>query len=113
MAEKAWYEKMPIAVTVCDRAGIILDMNEKAGETFKKWGGRELIGKSLLDYHPEPARTKLVEMLRTEQANTYFIDKAGRRKIIHQHPWYEDGEYRGFVEVSFEAPEEIATKKRG
>ncbi|NLH49379.1 MAG: PAS domain-containing protein [Myxococcales bacterium] len=113
MADQLWYEKMPVAVTVCDRDGVIVDMNEKAGETFRKWGGKKLIGQSLLDYHPEPARAKLVEMLRTQQANTYYIEKAGRRKIIHQTPWRVDGEYRGFVEISFELPDELPTHKRG
>ena len=46
-------EEFPAAITVCDSAGIILEMNAKAAEDFKDDGGRQLIGKNLLDCHPE------------------------------------------------------------
>jgi PAS domain-containing protein len=45
-----WIKEFPAAVTVCDTAGIILDMNDRAAAVFEADGGRQLIGKSMLDF---------------------------------------------------------------
>jgi hypothetical protein len=50
---------------VCDLNGIILEMNDKAAEMYRKYGGMELVGKNLFDCHPEPARGKLKRLLET------------------------------------------------
>jgi PAS domain-containing protein len=47
-----WAREFPGAITVCDRDGRILDMNDKAARTFQKEGGFGLIGKNVLDCHP-------------------------------------------------------------
>jgi transcriptional regulator with PAS, ATPase and Fis domain len=103
-ALSAWIREFPAAVTVCDRDGIILEMNEKSARTFASDGGYDLVGTNLLDCHPEPARSKLVAMLASGRANTYTIEKNGLKKLIHQTPWFRDGRYAGFVEFSFEIP---------
>ncbi|MBP7562873.1 MAG: PAS sensor protein, partial [Candidatus Cloacimonetes bacterium] len=51
MKEFEWIKDFNAAITVCDREGIVISMNEKASKTFEKWGGKELIGKSLYDCH--------------------------------------------------------------
>ncbi len=99
-----WTLEFPGAITISDAAGIILYMNDKAVATFQKYGGASLIGKSLIDVHPEPARTKLKNMYETRTPNTYTIEKNGVKKLIHQSPWYQDGAFRGFVELSIEIP---------
>ena len=33
--------------------------------------------------------------------------KAGVKKLIYQTPWYENGEFRGLVELSMEIPFEM------
>ena len=81
-----WSDEFPGAITVCNAKGIILYMNQKAGEVFKKYGGLKLIGKSVLDCHPEPARTKLLKMLKTRRHNVYTIEKKGMKKVIFQTP---------------------------
>jgi transcriptional regulator with PAS, ATPase and Fis domain len=101
----AWAREFSGAVTVCDRDGRILDMNDKAAKTFQKEGGSGLIGKNVLDCHTEKARAKLKGMLESGSTNCYTIEKKGQRKLIFQSPWYEAGKYRGFVELSFEIPE--------
>ena len=57
MNRHAWIEESPAAVTVCDRAGVIIEMNARARQTF----GPEqqlLIGSNVLDCHPSrPARS--------------------------------------------------------
>jgi transcriptional regulator with PAS, ATPase and Fis domain len=102
-----WVSEFPGAVTVCDRAGIILEMNERAAASFAADGGYSLIGSNVLDCHPEPARTKLRQLLETGQSSVYTIEKNGVRKLIFQAPWRKDGEYRGLVELALELPAEM------
>lgn len=102
-----WKEGVNFAITVCDADGIIIEMNDKAAATFAKGGGKELLGKSLLDCHPEPARTKLKNMLAEPGANTYTIEKNGVTKLIHQAPWFKDGKPAGLVELSIEIPAQM------
>jgi len=99
-----WADGSPVAITVCDRNGIILYMNDKSAITFAKDGGRELIGRSVFDCHPEPSRSILQEMIESRKANVYTVEKSGVKKLIYQVPWYQDQNYAGFVEYSFEIP---------
>ena len=99
-----WIEEFPGAIMVCDTQGIILEMNRKAVETYKSDGGLALIGTNVLDCHPEPARTKLRQLMEKQQSNAYTIEKRGVWKMIYQAPWYVDGQYRGFMEISFDVP---------
>jgi len=81
-----WIKSFPAAITVCDVHGVILEMNDKAVDSFKEDGGEELIGANLLQCHPEPARSQLEEMLRTQRQNIYTIEKCGVKKLIYQTP---------------------------
>lgn len=99
-----WIKGFAGAVTVCDKDGKILEMNEQACKVFVKSGGATLVGSSLLDCHPEPARSKLLQMLENPSVNAYTIEKNGIKKLIYQAPWYEDGQFSGFVEVSLPLP---------
>jgi len=107
MAEHAWVKEFPGAVTVCDPAGIILEMNDKAIQAFEAEGGEKLLGKNLLECHPEPARLKLERLMETRQRNVYTLEKKGVKKLIYQTPWYEGAQYRGFIELSLEIPFEM------
>ena len=107
MIDPTWIKEFPGSITVCDVDGIILAMNDKAIKSFESQGGAELIGTQLLDCHPEPARSKLQHLLDTHQANVYTIEKNGIHKLIYQSPWYEQGEYRGLIELSLEIPAEM------
>ncbi|NMB54136.1 MAG: diguanylate cyclase [Leptolinea sp.] len=102
-----WVEQFHAAVTVCDPDGIILSMNERSIATFSKDGGEALIGKNLLDCHPEPARSKLKNLLDNPRVNAYTIEKNGVKKMIYQAPWYVEGKYSGLVEISLPLPEEL------
>ena len=113
MSDSGWVEGFPGAVTVCDREGIIREMNDRAVLVFAGDGGRELIGRNVLDCHPEPSRTRLAELMETRQTNVYTIEKAGVKKIIYQSPWYRGGEYAGIVELSMEIPFEMPHFVRG
>jgi PAS domain-containing protein len=112
-----WIKSFPGAITVCDTEGVILEMNDKAIDMFKEDGGENLKGTNLLNCHPETARSQLEEMLRTQRQNIYTIEKHGVKKLIYQTPWYDNGRYSGFVELSlpipFILPHFIRTGKKG
>jgi transcriptional regulator with PAS, ATPase and Fis domain len=105
--ENAWIKEFPAAITVSDPEGIILEMNDKAAKSMAKDGGLALIGKNMLDCHPDPARGKLERLLDERKANVYTIEKNGVKKFIYQSPWFKDGRYAGFIEFSFEIPFEM------
>ena len=106
-AENSWVKEFPGAITVCAPDGIILEMNDRAAETFKEDGGLDLIGKNVFDCHPEPARSKLERLMKECQHNVYTIEKNGVKKLIYQSPWYKNGEYAGFLELTLEIPFEM------
>jgi len=41
------------------------------------------------------------------QVNVYTSEKNGVRELIYQSPWYVDGEYRGFIELSLDIPDQM------
>ena len=108
-----WDEEAPVAITVTDADGVIVRMNARARATFAKDGGGALVGRSVLDCHPEPARARLAALLAEQRANHYTISKGGQRKIIHQLPWYRDGQFAGVLELSLPIPDELPHFDRG
>jgi sensor histidine kinase regulating citrate/malate metabolism len=95
-----WVQEFPGAITVCDSAGTILELNSSAVAVFRTQGGKKLIGTNLADCHPAPALRKLKRVMNHRQTNVYTVLKKGAKKIILQVPWYEEKKYRGFVEIS-------------
>jgi hypothetical protein len=57
-----------------------------------------------LDCHQEPARARLRQLLEQQQMNAYTVEKSGVKKLIYQAPWYTNGQYSGFVEISLVLP---------
>lgn len=107
-----WIKEVPFVATVCDKEGIILEMNDASLKAFAEDGGEKLIGTNVLDCHPEPSRTQLADMLVTQEKNIYTVEKNGKKKMIAQLPWYSEGEYAGFVELHIELPEAMEEKVR-
>lgn len=105
--ENNWFQELPFAITVSDKEGNILLMNDRSIKTFEKYGGAQLIGKSLFDCHPKPAADKLRSMLQNNNINAYTIEKEGQKKLIYQSPWFENGEFAGYVELSLVLPSEM------
>lgn len=108
-----WLKELPIAITVCDKDGIILEMNDKSAKTFESDGGYALLGTNALDCHPIRARAIFEQMMAEQKRNVYTIEKNGVKKLIYQTPWYQNGEYAGFVEFSLEIPFEMPHFLRG
>jgi transcriptional regulator with PAS, ATPase and Fis domain len=102
-----WIEGLPVAVTVTSADGTIIAMNAQSRDTFASDGGGALVGKSLFDCHPEPARTKTRQLYASQKPNQYTIRKHGQRKIIHQLPWFEGGVFAGYAEISIPIPDDL------
>lgn len=102
-----YFENVNFAVTVCDKDGKIIEMNQRS-KTVNQKPGENLIGSNVIDCHPEPARTKLLELMTEKSSNAYTIEKNGVKKLIYQTHWYEeDGSYGGMMELSMEIPFEM------
>jgi transcriptional regulator with PAS, ATPase and Fis domain len=95
-----WTKEFSAAITVCDKNGIITDMNEKAATTFTDDGGYALIGKNLFDCHTNASNEKIKQIMDQKKPNVYTIEKNGIKKLIYQSPWFE----KGLVELSLEIP---------
>ena len=104
MQKEGWAYSFVGAITVCDPDGIILEMNEQAAKEFESFGGMSLIGSNMLDCHPAEARIKVKNMLSEREENIYTVEKNGKKKMVYQTPWYQDGKYAGFVELILPIP---------
>lgn len=102
-----WAKSLNCAVTVSNIDGTIIYMNEKSGKTFEKWGGLDLIGKSLNSCHKPKSQETIMKLMDNADTNAYTIEKAGVKKLIYQTPWYQDGKVAGLVELSLEIPSEL------
>lgn len=105
---KEWFKEIKVAVTVIDKDGKILEMNDKSKEVFQKYGGGQLIGQSVYNCHSLASRQKLVDLIANRETNSYTIEKNGVKKLIYQTPWYLDGKIGGLVELSMEIPFEMS-----
>jgi len=107
MKRPAWDLEVPVAITVCDPKGVILEMNDLSAANLKKYGGRALVGKSLYDCHPGPAGRKLARLMRSRRTNIYTVEKRGVKKIIIQAPWFRGGKFGGYVELGAVLPGKV------
>jgi len=97
-----YFSELNCAVTICDIHGTVIYANEKAKQTFEKYG--DLIGKNLESCHSSKSWEKVLKMLQTNASNVYTIEKNGQKKLIYQTPWTESGETKGLIEFSFVIP---------
>lgn len=102
-----WVGEFFGSVMVCDPQGIVLGMNKAAEKAYEKDGGAKLIGANALDCHPQPSRKKFEDMLASGQKNIYSVERNGVKKLVIHAPWYQDGQYAGFVEILMEVPPDM------
>ena len=100
-----YFEELPLAITVCDAKGNILDMNAKSAAVNSQ--GQKIIGNNLFNCHPDRAAAILRDLLENQKLNAYTIEKNGVRKLIYQTPWYDNGAFGGLIELSLELPSEL------
>ena len=67
-----------MAITVCDKDGNILDMNQCSADANSH--GQKIIGNNLFDCHPPRAAAILKDLLENEKLNAYTIEKNGKKK---------------------------------
>ncbi len=103
-----WMQGFPAAVTVADRDGVIVAMNDKACATFTGSDtDRSLVGTSLWHCHKPESINKIKHMLATGENNIYSIEKLGVKKMIVQQPILENGDVCGIVEISIVLPADM------
>ncbi len=86
-----WAKELNCSITVCDKNGIIVYMNDRAVEQYKKHGN--LVGKSLFDCHNEHAMGIIRKLLAEGGTNSYTIEK--------------NGDVAGLCEISMIIPAEL------
>ena len=72
MVSKSVLEADMAAVVICDLEHTIIYMNPAALQRYAKWGGKDLLGKSLLDCHNEKSREmihKVVDWFKAAKDN--------------------------------------------
>jgi transcriptional regulator with PAS, ATPase and Fis domain len=90
------------AVTVCDLNYTIIYMNETSIKEFDNYGGSSLIGKNLLGCHNPNSASMIKDQMISGKSHSYIVEKKdGRKKVIHQSVWKEDGQIKGLIEISF------------
>lgn len=112
MKQFEWAKTINGAVTVCDRDGKIIYMNDASRKSFIPDGGEELVGKSLFPCHSENSAQIIRKLIAEGGTNVYTIKKKGVKKLIYQTPFYEDGGVAGLVEFSFILPEDMPHHNR-
>ena len=100
-----WAKELNCSITVCDKEGTIVYMNDRAIEQYRKRGN--LIGKNLFGCHGERAAAIIRNLLETGGTNSYTIEKNGVHKMIFQSAWKENGEVAGLCEISMVIPQEL------
>ena len=107
MEKGKWLQEFPQAIKVCDADGVMVEMNDKAAKGAERLGGAALLGQNILNFHIPKALPKVESLLQEPQINCYTIEKNGVKSLIYQCPWYEDGKFMGYVELSLEIPFEM------
>jgi hypothetical protein len=99
-----WAKNCSAAITVCDKDGVILYLNDASVGALQKYGGAALIGKSLYDCHKPESCEKIRRIMSEGKPSIYTIEKKGVYKMFYQAPWYREGRLAGIVEIEFEIP---------
>ena len=106
-----YMKELNVAITVCDKEGKILQMNDKSQKT----NHGDLVGQNVLDCHPEPARRKLMRLMEEHATNAYTIEKKRCEKIDLPDPVVREWRVYGiggiFLEIPFEMPHYIRKPK--
>lgn len=107
MKNDTWFKFFPGAITVTDENATILEMNEKSAEMFKDDGGYAILGRNAITCHPAGTQEKVRQIYESQSPNIYSIQKNGKKQLIYQTPYFEDGKFLGVVEICLPLPEEI------
>ena len=104
-----WVNEFPVGISVCDSTGRMLVINKKEEETLAKLGFNNLLGKKFWACHSKKSIETIREQMNAQNTRVYFAQENGKRELIIQAPWYEEGKFGGLVEIALEIEGEIPT----
>ena len=102
---ETYFEELPVAITISDTKGNILDMNQRSADVNSH--GQKIIGRNLFDCHPPRAAEILRGLYDQQKKNVYTIEKNGVKTLISHTPGYDHGEFAGLIEFSMEIPSDM------
>jgi transcriptional regulator with PAS, ATPase and Fis domain len=103
MTDLNWIQAMTEAAIVCDKEGIILEINDKA-LVFNNREREDLIGTNVVDCHQENNHPKVRQLLQAGKHDMHIIHTNDTQFISYFSPWQKDGEYAGLIEFILEMP---------
>ncbi len=106
--DKDFFKEVNFAVTVSDNEGNVVYQNDSSSDV-----NGDVRGKNMMGCHNERSRQIIMHLLNDAATNVYTISKKGRKKLIYQTPWFENGVVKGLVELSIIIPEELPHYERG
>lgn len=103
-----FFKEVNVAITVSDTEGNVVYQNDNSVNV-----NGDVRGKNMMGCHNERSQQIIRHLLEAAATNVYTISKKGKKKLIYQTPWYEDGVVKGLVEFSLVIPEEMPHYDRG
>ena len=100
---KSVLEADKAAIVICDLEHKIIYMNPVAINRYEKWGGKNLLGRSLLDCHNDKSRemiNKVVDWFKASKKNNlvYTFYNQKENKDVYMVALRDDGELIGYYE---------------
>lgn len=104
-----YLDNAPVSATVCDREGIVLYQN---ATSLSREG--DVRGKNLYGCHSPKTQAMIREMMEAGLSNHYQTVRQGKKRCIHQIPWYETpgGPVSGLIEMVYDLPEVVPVLNR-
>lgn len=103
-----FFKELNVAITVSDTEGNVVYQNDNSVSV-----NGDVRGKNMMGCHNERSQQIIRHLLEAAATHVYTISKKGKKKLIYQTPWYEDGVVKGLVEFSMVIPEEMPHYDRG
>ncbi len=98
--DTGWIEEFPGLISVCDKDGKILVMNQKIVSLFPDRDGKAFIGTNLLDCHGQASGAQVRKLLAEQKMDIYIAEENDCQELVIHAPWYKDGEFAGLVEIA-------------
>ena len=102
-----WIDEFPGMISVCDKDGKILVMNNKIADYFASTGGKDLIGSNIYDCHSPKSAAMIKQMISHPKTRVYTTEEDGQKELVIHAPWYQNGEFSGLVEITVQFEGEI------
>ncbi len=103
MKHHYWEKEVDATLIVSDENGIVIEMNDKSSRVFQD-GTDRIVGTKVLDCHPQWAKPKVEELMTDKTPNCYTTESKGQKHFVYHTPWYENGVYKGLVELVIPIP---------